>query len=71
MTRPDLAWAYSESSKYVQFPGKNHMLAAELVLPYLRSTWNQKIRYSRDSNENHIVLWCWVDADWAGDTDTH
>ena len=28
MTRPDLAWAYSELSKYVQFPGKNHMLAA-------------------------------------------
>jgi len=24
MTRPDLAWAYSELSKYVQFPGKNH-----------------------------------------------
>jgi len=22
MTRPDLAWSYSELSKYVQFPGK-------------------------------------------------
>ena len=70
MTRPDLAWAYSESSKYVQFPGKNHMLAAEHVLSYLRGTWNQTIRYSRDSNENHHILWGWVDADWAGDTDT-
>ena len=29
MTRPVLAWAYSELSKYVQFPGKNRMLAAE------------------------------------------
>ena len=26
MTHPDLAWIYSELSKYVQFPGKNHML---------------------------------------------
>ena len=70
ITRPDLAWAYYELSKYVQFPAKNHMLAAEHVLCYLRGTSNQKIRYSRDSLENPNVLWGWVDADWAGDTDT-
>ena len=35
-TRPDLAWAYSELSKYVQIPGKPHMLAAEHVLCYSR-----------------------------------
>ena len=74
MTRPDLAWAYSEllshGNKYVQFPGKNHMLAAEHVLSYLRGTWNQTIRYSRDSHEDPKVLWGWVDADWAGNTDT-
>ena len=70
MTRPDLAWAYSELSKYVQFPEKSHMLAADLVLCYLCGTWNQTIRYSRDSHENPNVLWGWVDADWAGDTDT-
>jgi len=70
MTRPDLAWAYSELSKYVQFPGKSHMLAAEHVLCYLQGTWNQTIRYSRDSLETPNVLWGWVDADWSGDTDT-
>jgi len=26
MTRQALAWAYSEPSKYVQFPGNHHML---------------------------------------------
>jgi len=31
MTRTDLAWAYSELNKYVQFPGNNHKLAAEHV----------------------------------------
>jgi len=46
------------------------MLAAEHILYYLRGTWNQSILYSRDSHENHNVLWSWVDADWAGDTDT-
>ena len=42
------------------------MLAAEHVLCYLRGTWNQTIRYSRDSHNNPNVLWGWVDADWAG-----
>jgi len=37
MTRPNLAWAYSKFSKYVQFPGKPHMLAAEHVLCHLRA----------------------------------
>jgi len=46
------------------------VLAAEHVLCYLRGTSNQTICYSRDSHENHNVLWGWVDADWAGDTDT-
>ena len=36
------------------------MLAAEHVLCYLRGTWNQTIRYSRDSHENPNVLWGWV-----------
>jgi len=70
MTRPYLAWAYSELSKYVQFPGKNYMLTAEHVFGYLRGTWNQTIRYCLDSHENPNDLWGWVDADWAGDTDT-
>jgi len=71
MTRPDLAWAHTQLSKYVQFSGKNHMLAARHVLSYLDGTWNQKIRYSLDSYENPNVLWGLVDADWAGgDTDT-
>jgi len=68
ITCPDLAWAYSELSKYVKFPGKNHMLAAEHVLSYLCCTWNQTIRYSRDFHKIPNVQWGWVD--WAGDTDT-
>ena len=69
MTRPDLAWSYSELSKYVQFPGKSHMEAAEHVIRYLRATWNETITYIRGSRRVN-KLWGWVDADWAGDTDT-
>ena len=47
MTRPDLAWAYSELSKYVQFPGKP-LLAAEHVLRHLRGTYTKYIQYSCD-----------------------
>ena len=53
MTRPDLAWWYSELSKYVQYvsghicacPGQAHMDAALLVLRYLRGTYDQAILY--------------------------
>jgi len=38
MTRLDLAWWYSELSKYVQFPGQSHMEAAEHILRHLRAT---------------------------------
>jgi len=49
MTRPDLAWSYSELSKYVEFPGQSHMEAAEHVLRYLRATWNENMTYTRGS----------------------
>jgi hypothetical protein len=47
MIRPDLAWSYSELSKYVQNPGKAHMAAAHLVLGYLRAIYDQAIVYER------------------------
>jgi len=73
MTRPNLAWSYSELSKYVQFPGIAHMeAAAEHVLRYLRvrasDTWNESINTRGSPKPNE--LWGWVDEDWAGDTDT-
>ena len=69
MTRPDLAWSYSELSKYVQCPGKDHMDAANHVLRYLRGTYDQAIVYQR-SSDMASVLWGWVDSDWAADLDS-
>ena len=48
MTRPDLVFAYSELSKYVQRPGKAHMTATEHTLRYLRDTFDKLLRFSRD-----------------------
>ena len=69
MTRPDLAWSYSELSKYVQYPGQDHMDAANHVLRYLRGTCDQAIVYTR-SDKAADVLWGWVDSDWAADLDS-
>jgi hypothetical protein len=69
MTRPDLAFAYSELSKYVQSPGLPHMHAAEHALRYLRGTFDKSLKFSRDTPLVDTV-WGWVDSDWAGDTDT-
>jgi hypothetical protein len=43
MTRPDLAFAYSQLSKFVQYPGVVHLQAVERVLKYARGTYDQGI----------------------------
>ena len=64
MTRPDLAWSYSELSKYVQLSNITHMEAAEHVQRYLCDIWNESesITYARGSRKPN-ELWGWVDAD--------
>jgi hypothetical protein len=69
MTRPDLAWSYSELSKYVQNPGKAHMDAAHHVLRYLRGTYDQSIVYERTDILANTIRG-WVDSDWAADLDS-
>ena len=48
----------------------NMFYVTEHVLRYLRATWNETITYTRRSRRVN-ESWGWVDADWAGDTDTH
>ena len=69
VTHPDLAWSYSEFSKFFQLPGIAHMEATEHVLQYLRDTWNESITYTRGSRIPN-ELWGWVHTDWADDTNT-
>jgi hypothetical protein len=68
MTSPDLAWSYSELSKYVSYPGQAHMDAAVHVLRYLRGTYDQAILYQRVDTLAE-TFWGWVDSDWAADAD--
>jgi hypothetical protein len=46
MTRPDLTFAYSLLSKFVQYPGVVHLQDAERVIQYVCGTYDQGITHS-------------------------
>ena len=71
MTRPDLAFAFAELSRFVQAPGEVHMSAAKHMLSYLAGTANESITYSAPTDSLELnVLHGWVDSDFAADPDT-
>ena len=45
MMRPDLVFAYSQLSKFVQHPGVVHLQTAERVLQYVCGTYDQGITF--------------------------
>ena len=63
MTKPDLAFAYSQLSKFVQYPGVVHLQAAERVLQYVRGTYDLGAAV-----KNKLIGW--VDSDFGSDPDT-
>jgi len=70
MTRPDLAFAFSELSKFLQAPGIKHWQSVLRTLQYLRGTYDQGITYSDPGRSKRNVLEGWVDSDFAADPDT-
>ncbi len=60
MTRPDLAFSYSQLSKFVQYPGMAHLEAAERVLQYLRGTYDQGISFYDLSPDKRNKLGGWL-----------
>jgi hypothetical protein len=66
MTRPHLAFTYSQLSKFVQSPGPVHLAAAERAM-------EMTMRASRTSIQGQpfaTKLTGWVDSDFAVDQDT-
>ena len=70
MTRPDLAFSYSQLSKFLQHPGDVHLAAAYRVLAYVRGTVNQGIYFHDPGPGQRNILSGWVDSDFAADVDT-
>lgn len=65
-TRPDIAFAVSDVSRFNSNPGKAHWVAVKRVLRYLKATSDYKLFYTSDSSG---TLTGYTDADWASDID--
>jgi hypothetical protein len=66
--RPDLAFAYSQLSKFVQYPGIVHLQAAERVL-CAGPTPGNFFLFPGGDTKNKLIGW--VDSDFEIDPDTH
>jgi hypothetical protein len=69
MTRHDLAFAYSQLSKFVQYPGEVHLQAVERVLQYVCGACDQGITYCDLGTDIKNKLIGWVDSDFGSDPD--
>ena len=73
-SRPDLAFAVSNVSRYMEKPTLQHWNAVKHIFRYIRGTSNTYIKYGFQSDSttsldtNSIISYC--DADWAGDPDS-
>eukprot|EP00961_Rhodomonas_salina_P293854 3934087-Rhodomonas_salina.1 len=67
MTRPDIALATSELSRYVNDPSKTHLMLSKHVLAYLKGTASRGLIYS---SGNPTELVGYADATWGNDPET-
>lgn len=66
VSRPDIAFAVNQVSRFLHNPGVKHWIAAKRILRYLQGTKEQSIIY----NCNNRVLKVYCDADFANDEST-
>ena len=66
-TRPDLAHAVSQVSKYMSKPGRQHWEAIKWIFRYLRGTVGHCIVFGNQQGVPLVVGY--VDSDYAGDLD--
>ena len=66
-TRPDIAFAVSNVSRFMSNPGMVHWTAAKRILRYLKGTKDLKLKFNPDCD---LKLSGYCDADWGGELDT-
>lgn len=64
--RPDISYAISVVSQFMQKPQTPYWTAIIRILKYLKSTPKQGIFYKKGGNP--LEVQCYVDSDWAGST---
>uniref|UniRef100_A0ACD5U385 Uncharacterized protein n=1 Tax=Avena sativa TaxID=4498 RepID=A0ACD5U385_AVESA len=62
-TRPDIAYAVSIVSRYMHDPRSGHLNAVNRILRYLKGCPGKGILFS---NQGHLRVEGYTDADWAG-----
>lgn len=65
-SRPDIAYAVHDVSKFNKNPGKEHWLAVKRIFRYLKGTLHMKLEYGHDADSN---LLGYSDSDYAGELD--
>ncbi len=65
-TRPDIAYAVANVSKFMQNPGRQHWIAVKRILRYLKGTSNYDLTLGSTEPLNPIG---YCDSDWGGDPD--
>lgn len=66
-TRPDIAFAVGLACRYLERPMEKHVNAAKRILKYIKGTLNFGIRFGSNVP---LDLFCFSDADYAGDIET-
>jgi hypothetical protein len=64
-TRPDISFALSKLSQFLENTSMSHVMALKRVLRYLKGTKDYKLVFSRSDGK----LNGYTDSDWAGDTE--
>ena len=63
-SRPDISFAVSMVSRFMQKPHESHWLAAKRILRYIQGSMHYGVFYSSNTN---VSLLGYTDSDWAGD----
>ena len=66
-TRPDIMYAVSLISRYMESPTETHLLAAKRILRYLQGTKDFGLLYKTSEKSSKLVGF--TDSDYAGDQD--
>ncbi|KAJ0599631.1 putative RNA-directed DNA polymerase [Helianthus annuus] len=65
-TRPDIMFAVSKVSRFMEHPKKSHWEAAKRILKYIKGTQDQGLTYSKGGKKNLVGF---SNNDYAGDMD--
>ena len=69
-TRPDISFAISKLSKFMQNPGASHIMALKRLLRYLHGTAELGLQYDFSGSVPRSGIYGYYDASFADDADT-